>query len=164
MMKRFVLAMSAVAVVAVMSAFGGGVAAAAGPEPNGKTYSDAAKEIKAWGWKATIATIVGAQTSLDNCIVTNSRKSGNLNSSGRSQGSVMLLDLDCNATVAAPGKPGNSAASSKGQEAKKELAALAWFAEDPEQNCGSTASYCKQLCQKYGDTCSPNVQHFVGLS
>ena len=164
-MKHFVITVGAVAAgVAVMGAFGGGVAAAAGPDPTGKTYSDAAAEIKAWGWKATIATVVGEQSAIDDCLVTSSRKAGFVDSSGRGRGQEMLLNLDCNAKLAAPGNPGNSAASPEGRAAKKELGALAWFAEDPEENCAPTANYCKQVCKKYSESCSPELQQFVGLS
>jgi hypothetical protein len=149
----------AAGLVALISAGG---ANASGPDLSGQTYATASKSITGWGWKAEIATVVGSQLATDDCLVTSSRKSTFLDSSGKSQGLVMLLDLNCNAPLAAPGRPGNSAASPAGQVVKKELGILAWFAKSPEENCGGIhAAYCKQLCEKYADSCTPELQDYV---
>jgi hypothetical protein len=165
MMKHFVAASRGVVAVAVavtvLDLFAGGVAAADGPQMIGKTYGNAAAELPMWGYKATIATVIGSQVATDDCIVVGSRKAGFLNSSGRPGSQTMLLDLDCNGMLAAPGKPGNSAASPTGQLAKKELAALAWLGQDPEANCRPLAGYCKQLCIKYAANCTPELTQFV---
>jgi hypothetical protein len=161
MMKHFVVAAVA---VTVMGTFGAGVAAARGPNPMGKTYSDAAAEIADWGWTATIAIIIGDQTATDDCVVTGFRTASFLDPDGDRRDKEMLLDLDCNAKIAAPGQPGNSAASPEGRTAKKELKSLAWFAKDPAGNCGPIAAYCAQLCEKYADSCSPLVQEFLADS
>jgi hypothetical protein len=158
MMKHFVVAAVA---VTVMGTFGAGLAAARGPNPMGKTYRDAAEDISAWGWTATIATVIGAQTATDDCLVIGFREASFLDSDGGSRNNEMLLDLDCNARVAAAGQPGHSAGSPEGRAAKKEIKTLTYYGKDPAKHCASIAAYCRQLCEKYADSCSSEMQDFL---
>jgi len=82
----------------------------------GQSYADATKAISATGGTETIATVVGDQVPTAQCQVTGSRNAGFLDSSGNNPGGRILLDLNCNAAVASPGNPGNSAASPQGQQ------------------------------------------------
>lgn len=132
---------------------GGGVAWASGPDLSGQTYGKASAAIESWGATAVIATVVGSSLATDDCIVSRSIRTRYLDSGGKKQGNVIQLDLNCNATVAGPGKSGNSAASPMGRTFKKELKILAWFNKDPK-GCAAHAAYCEQLCNKYPDVCT----------
>ena len=113
-MKRIVVGMSAVAATGMAVAFAG--VAHADNEYAGQTYADATKGISASGGTETIATVVGDQMPTAQCQVTGSRNASFLDSSGNNPGGRVLLDLNCNAGVASPGNPGNSAASPQGQQ------------------------------------------------
>jgi hypothetical protein len=159
-MKLGLTAAASVAAAFAAAAFASGVATASGPDVTGQTYSKAAQTISNWGDKVAIASVVGDQLETSDCIVTSSVKASNRDSSGRSRGNQILVNLDCNAPVASPGKPGNSAASPEGRVTKKELGIVEWFGKDPEANCAGSA-YCRVLCEKYPDNCSPALQDYV---
>jgi hypothetical protein len=111
LVKKFIAwAILLVAVCAASAAMlGAGVANA---DPKGKTYKDARAEISGWnGVTAALSTVSGDQLDLDDCIVTSWTKSSAVSALGESDGTKALLNLNCNARVAAAGKPGNSAMS-----------------------------------------------------
>lgn len=142
-------------------AFGAGVAAAKGPNLSGQTYAKASEQISGWGQKAIISSVVGDQLAMSDCIVTGSNRGTFLDSSGRKQAASILLDLNCDASLAAAGKPGLSAASTMGRKEKKELKSLAWYDKDPTRCDSTSIEYCKQLCDKYSDECSAGLQGFL---
>lgn len=102
--------------------------------------------------KPVIATVSGDRLATDDCIVVSSVNSMFLDASGAGPDKAVLVNLNCNAAIAAPGKPGNSAASVAGRAAKKELQAAhnisknpAWCNEDPKR-----LEACKQICERTG--------------
>jgi len=113
-MKKFAIGLGAVVATGVAVASAG--LAHADNDYAGQTYADAAKAISASGGTETIATVVGDQLPTPQCQVTGSRNASFLDSSGNNPGGRVLLDLNCNAAIATPGNPGNSAASPQGQQ------------------------------------------------
>lgn len=159
-MKRSMVGLS-VASAAVMF-FSTGTASAIN-EYVGMTYEKAQSSISSWGGQTEIATKVGEELPTSQCIVTGSRTASFLGTSGFSGGSQVLLDLNCNQSLAAPGQPGNSAASPQGRQVQKQLKDLAWLNENPDA-CTTYADYCAQLCTKYAKQCSAEVQALVPSS
>lgn len=159
-----------VAGAAVIAAglFGVGMAAAAPPNLSGQTYGKAVEQIKSWGATPVIATVVGDQLATDDCVVTNSAKASNLDSSGRSRGSQILLNLNCNAVLAGPGKPGNSAATPEGQaalaDANKINGATAYDLKSGVVPwCGQSeanTSKCEEICSNSG-RCTDEVLKYL---
>ncbi|WP_328361024.1 hypothetical protein OG976_09500 [Mycobacterium sp. NBC_00419] len=165
-MRLFLLVeRSAVAcVLFAAAALGVGAANAAGPDYSGQTYADASKQISRGGSTPVIASVVGDQLSTDDCMVESSSKATNLDSSGRSRGSEILLHLNCNQALAAPGKPGNSAASPGGQKAKQQQerdAANVRYLNAHPAYCTANAADCKEMCDKAGG-CSDEVLQTIG--
>ena len=113
-MKRSAVGISAIAAAGVAVALAG--VANADNEYAGQTYGEAQQAIQQTGGTDTITTVVGDQLPTSQCQVTGSRTAGFLDSSGNNPGGRVLLDLNCNAGVASPGNPGNSAASPAGQQ------------------------------------------------
>ncbi|KDF00735.1 hypothetical protein Y900_017785 [Mycolicibacterium aromaticivorans JS19b1 = JCM 16368] len=140
--------------------FGGGIAGAV-PDWSGQAYGKASKEISQYGYTAAIASVVGDQVPLDDCLITRSSKASKLNSSGRSPGTEILLHLDCFGKLAEPGKPGNSAASPEGRQTKNDLLQLEYFNINPDKCAKPLDVYCKMMCTKYLDHCSAAVQHAI---
>ncbi len=166
-MRRRILIRATSVVTGVFSvcALGAGVAAAA-PDLSGQTYGKAAAQIKSWGSTPVIATVVGDQLATDDCIVTKSAVDGNLDSSGRARSpSRFLLSLNCNATLAGPGKPGNSLASPEGRNTKQDLANIAWLNQNPSENVASSSpAWAKVICEKYPGDCSQELLDFLAKS
>ena len=134
--------------------FGSGIASA--DALTGKKYSDAVAWISQQNGTPVIATVNGDQLATDDCIVTSWNKSIFLDSSGKNGLSQEYrMNLDCNNTVAAPGKPGNSAMTPEGANAKKEQETAASINEDPtwclenDDNLQSCRKFCKRtgLCE-----------------
>lgn len=158
MKLRFGLMIVSSAVVC-LSSLGVGDASA-NNEYAGKTYAAASDAITSNGGKATIASVVGSQMQIDDCVVMGSRKASNLDSSGTSRGYQILLDLDCNMPLAAPGKPGNSAASVTGAKAKTVMGWIEAWNKGSINSCirsADAAQWCLTQCDKYG-TCSAETQ------
>ncbi|WP_133066867.1 hypothetical protein [Mycolicibacterium sphagni] len=146
-----------------MGLLGGGLATGSGdPDLSGETYAKASQDIKSWGGKAEIGTVIGDQVATDDCIVTRSRRPGYLNSSGTKDTTEYVLDLFCGTTLAAPGKPGNSAASPQGKQEQHNLKAIEWINQDPKNCAGQT--WCKPLCDKYPGKCSQDVLDYLAAN
>ncbi|WP_163748644.1 hypothetical protein [Mycolicibacterium helvum] len=148
--------------VIAATSFGSGLAAA-GPDFSGMTYGQAVEKISSWGSKAVIASVVGDQLAMNDCVVTSGSKATNLDSSGRSRGSEFLLHLNCNQALAAPGKPGNSVATPEGRKVHKDMVAIAYINEHPD-NCDSAVSWCQSLCDKYPGSCSNDLLNHLAAS
>jgi hypothetical protein len=145
-----------------MGMFGIGVASAT-PSLVGLTYGKAAAKIQGWGGTAAIATVIGSQLATDDCVVVDAKASITLDSSGRSaHRSRWLFDLNCNAAVAAPGKPGNSAASPDGAKAKKVEGWIASWNRKPSY-CDGHIAYCQRYCAEY-DGCSDELEQYLANS
>jgi hypothetical protein len=106
----------AVAGVAAAISVGAGVAAAA-PDVVGDTYSDAKSAIQQSGAAVVIATRTGGLAEQDNCIVTQAWDKPSVKQLREAPKNEVWVALNCNAAVASPGAPGNSAASPEGRHA-----------------------------------------------
>ncbi len=119
MKKLIALTSGAVGATAVsMAVFGSGVAAA--DDYAGQTYADASSALSDAGLKGVIATRVGDALPDDECVVTHSEQASWLKGDDFAPVTdTVLLDLNCNASVATATTPGNSAGSPEGRAALK---------------------------------------------
>jgi hypothetical protein len=93
----------------------------------GQTYADAASAAGGSGMTSVVAGRVGSELPTDQCIVTRSQKAPWIKGDNFQQtNNTVLLFLNCNAALATPGKPGNSAASPEGQQALKDKQSYEW--------------------------------------
>ncbi|WP_431238730.1 hypothetical protein ACQ86B_02445 [Mycolicibacterium aichiense] len=171
-MKRLVIGMAVTVFTVVLGLFGAAEAAAAGPDVTGYTYAKATETISAWGYAAVISSVVGDQLPTSDCIVTSSGMASNLDSSGRSRGKQVLLNLNCNQTLAGPGKPGNSAATPQGRQAKAIQDKADILSDDVTKSlaagktpyCGKggvDTQACKDFCDKNAGVCSQTLLDFL---
>jgi hypothetical protein len=120
--KFGICATTAVGATAVsMAFFGTGIAAA--DDYAGQTYGDASKSISSAGKKAVIASRSGDTLSDDQCIVTHSQSAPWIKGTNFAPvTNTVIVNLNCNATVASAKDPGNSAGSPEGRAAIKAAA------------------------------------------
>ena len=116
-MKRLIILAGTAAATASGALFGAGIASAA-PDVVGDTYSDATSVIEQSGGTAIVATRTGSGADTGDCIVTNAWDAAFVRDGESANGREVMVALNCNGDVAAAGKPGNSAASPEGREAK----------------------------------------------
>ncbi|WP_431235195.1 hypothetical protein ACQ856_12205 [Mycolicibacterium psychrotolerans] len=163
-MNRLVLSVvSAVFTAVLVIGLGGTGVASAAPNLTGLTFGKASEKIQGWGGTAVISSVVGSQLATDDCIVTDARESITLDSSGRSaHRGRWLFDLNCNAAVAGPGKPGNSAASPDGAKAKKIEGWIASWNKKPAY-CDGHIAYCQRYCDNY-DGCSDELKQYLAAN
>jgi hypothetical protein len=163
MSKSLFSAIGAIAsVILAIGMFGGGVASA---DYAGQTYEQASANITQHGLKAVIATVVGDQLATSDCIVTSSKDSGFLDSSGNQTDKSVMLSLNCNEAVAKAGTPGNSVATPQGKSAKKDSNDAKYFATHPEWCLpgGKYRSPCKRICTKDSSLCSDDMLQAVAV-
>jgi hypothetical protein len=141
------------AVTAMFAAFTGSANALADDALTGKTYADATEKIAGWNLKPVIASVVGSALPRDECIVTNWRKSGHLDDHGRSHHDTVLVSLNCNNRVAAPGLPGNSVATPEGKEEQR-IQERADFINNHPEYCQRNPDSCEQFCTRYPGRCT----------
>jgi hypothetical protein len=104
------------ATVVAMAFFGTGIAAA--DDYAGQTYSDAKTAITNAGKKAVIVSRAGDTLTDDKCIVTHSQAAPWIKGDQfKPDTKTVLVNLNCNATVATAKDPGNSAGSPEGRAA-----------------------------------------------
>jgi hypothetical protein len=115
-MKTLITLFGAAVGAAATISVGAGVAAAA-PDVVGQTYKDAKTNIQATGAAVIIATKTGGLAELDECIVTQAWDKPSVTPPRKAPKNEVWVALSCNAAVASPGSPGNSAASPEGREA-----------------------------------------------
>lgn len=120
----------------------------------GTTYSKASGLASQQGRTPVVATVNGDSVELDDCIVVSWRQSSARDplANGASRANEVLFNLNCNATLASPGKPGNSAATPQGRAAKEDNDNAEYIAEHSEE-CYKTddaLQYCQQICAKTG--------------
>ena len=106
-------------------------------EYEGLTYAQAVGQL---GARAQIASKVGSFLPTSQCVVTGSRSSSSLDSSGQSRGNTVLLDLNCNYAFSLPGVPGNSKASPEGKEAYEKALAEAEKRQKQQQAAAQQAA------------------------
>jgi hypothetical protein len=116
---RILTALSgAAAGVAATITVGAAVAAAAVPDVVGQTYKDAKNTIQGQGSAVVIATRTGGSADVDKCIVTSAWSKPSVTLPREAPGpNEVWVALSCNAAIAGPGTPGNSAASPEGRRA-----------------------------------------------
>ncbi len=116
-MKTLSVLFGAAAGVAATISVGAGIAAAV-PDVVGQTYQDAVQSIQATGSKAVIATRIGGRTDESQCIVTNAWVRTSVTQVyEKPKYDAVMVALNCTATVASAGSPGNSAGSPEGRQA-----------------------------------------------
>lgn len=120
---RHLLAGATVAAAAAGAALAGAGQATAVPDVVDRPYKDAQKIIQEYGGNAVVATRVGSGADEADCLVTNAWDAAvrRPNSRGRPVANQdVMVALNCNGALAAPGVPGNSAMSPVGRDAKAE--------------------------------------------
>jgi hypothetical protein len=131
-----------------MIMFGAGVASAGPHDVVGKTYSEAAAALSGWGFNAKVGPTVGGELSQGACVVVAQRDMkppSNGSSQAVSDGkTIVVLSLNCNASVASATNPGNSAASPEGRAAAKLRQKVEW-----EQSPDGQA-WCEQSKKDHG--------------
>ncbi|RAV08625.1 hypothetical protein DQP55_19045 [Mycolicibacterium sp. GF69] len=108
---------------AASAALAGAGEAGAVPDVVNRPYSDAQRIIQQNGGNAVVATRVGSGADEADCLVTNAWDAAvrRPNSRGRPVANQdVMVALNCNGALAAPGVPGNSAMSPSGRDAKAE--------------------------------------------
>jgi hypothetical protein len=100
----------------------------------GRTYGEATSTITDQ-WKAhpVLASVVGDNRPLENCIVSSWRK--------ETKTAKIYLSLYCNGSFASATEAGHSAGSAEGRTAKKHAADVEWLQNNPDQ--------CVKLKVKY---------------
>lgn len=137
-----ILGAVAAATISAM-AFGSGVAAA---DPYaGSTYADAASLISSRNQTAVVATVNGDQLATDDCTVVSS-------SYAKFDKGSVLLHLNCNAPVAGPGQPGNSAMSPQGRQRIKDENTAEAINKKPElcNKSEDVLAWCQRVCDRTG--------------
>lgn len=125
---------------------------AAADSLTGKTYSEVAAKISEWDGKAIIKSVIGSRLPTDECVVTNWHRGSFRTSSGGKRGGEFLLTLNCNARVAGPGVPGNSAVTAAGKQAKKDQEFALRISKNPAgcQESAAKMEWCQQICAQTG--------------
>lgn len=159
MKKPLASGLGALCSAAVLVALLGSGTAAATNDYAGSTYDDAASSISGWGGTPVIASRIGDYLPTGQCVVTGSRN----------RGGQTLLDLNCNATSALEGHPGNSVVTPEGRKVQALRNDAATISEDfanavangSEPYCASDADTCWKVCDAAG-TCSAELVEYLG--
>jgi hypothetical protein len=140
----------ALAAAAAMLAMLGATSAHA-QSPLNKTYDEARSIVSDWGATPVAATITGDQLALDDCIVTSFSESSSVSALGENTGRKVLMNLNCNAKVAQPGEPGNSAMTPQGKSAKSDIRVANQINKSTD-SCfkNDNIAYCKRVCERSG--------------
>jgi hypothetical protein len=134
-----------------MVTFSSGVASA--DAYAGQTYGDAKQKISSLNQTPVIATVSGDKLATDDCIVVSSAKSVFLDGCGKGSDNKVMLNLNCNDALAAPGKPGNSLMTPEGRQAKNDEETAQKINQDASwcRNSDDNMAYCQKICKKTGD-------------
>ncbi|CAN5393375.1 hypothetical protein BH09ACT8_BH09ACT8_45550 [soil metagenome] len=108
----------------------------------GKTYKEASGKVAGWGGTSVIETVIGSRLQSDDCIVSTWQKSSFIDIAGTKRNGEFRFNLNCNETVAAPGRPGNSVASPEGKTAKENIQTAAWCSKPAQANYAGCAGWC----------------------
>jgi len=138
-------------------------------EYKGLTYAKAKDSITSNGGAIVISSREGSYLPTEKCIIVGSRRANFLDSSGKKSGYTVLVDLNCNDTVAGA-HPGNSVASEDGKKAAQLRRSAAYINKDYADSlaagkpsyCETHASGCKYLCENSG-MCTAELLQFLGL-
>ncbi|WP_197739676.1 hypothetical protein [Mycolicibacterium sp. P1-18] len=149
-MKKLITGMvGMIGAACVATTFGTGTAGA--DALAGMTYAAASKALDGSGLTPVVATRVGGFLADDDCIVTRSQLRA-----VKGKPTAILLFLNCNATVATNGSPGNSAASPEGKAEKTAQAVADSINANPEACAASekAAADCKAFCDAHAGMCT----------
>jgi hypothetical protein len=121
LMTRTAVTLGASTAAVAMGVFGSAVAHAS-PNVVGMTYGEASSELSTAGFTPVVSTTVGAALPWPDCVVTHQRDRTapappNSQWNGGADVEQTLVTLNCNASLASPGYPGNSLASPEGRSA-----------------------------------------------
>jgi hypothetical protein len=144
---RFVALVGA---ASALTAFGTGVASA-DDALAGLTYAKAKKALDGSGLTPVVATRVGSFLADDDCVITRSQLRA-----VKGKTTAILLYLNCNATVATSGDPGNSAASPEGRAQKQAQAVADSINANPDacKVSEKAAADCKAFCDAHAGMCT----------
>jgi hypothetical protein len=131
--------------VATSVALASAAVASASPSVVGMTFDKAQEAVQDAGLTAEVSTTTGTALPQSECIVVNQVVRAAVTFGREYTPTKMLLSLNCNATLATAGHPGNSAASPEGQLAKEQQEAEAWRRTPDGQ------AWCQQAQQKHPD-------------
>lgn len=148
------LVLAGLAAASMSMLLGAGTASADNPHDSwdGKTYGKAAAAVSNY-YNPVVATKVGDQVPLEDCIVISSERSGKTDGRGRKRSKDYIFHLNCEAGIAS-GKPGNSITSEIGQKTKADQeqahALEARLEKNPDTCNKSENSYnwCVRLCDR----------------
>ena len=163
---------SGVGIGSALVMFVGAGTAGANNEYKGLTYEKAVQQITAGHGTVGISSREGSYLPTEKCIVTGSRKANFLDSSGKRQGYKILLDLNCNDTLAGA-HPGNSSATAEGKQAALWRKRAAYISKDYAKTTAAGESpicakddtyrkYCTKVCETSG-ACSAELLQSLGL-
>lgn len=142
---RAIRAAGSTSLVATWVVLAGAGVASASPSVVGMTFDKAQEAVEDAGLTAEVSTTTGAALPQSECIVVNQVVRAAVTFGREYTPTKMLLSLNCNATLATAGHPGNSVASPEGHEAKKQQEAEAWRRTPDGQ------AWCEQAQQKHPD-------------
>jgi hypothetical protein len=109
------------------------------------TFDKAQEAVAAAGGTAEVVSRTGSSLEQSDCIVVNQAVRDEVQFGREYTPSKVLLSLNCNAALATPGHPGNSAASPAGRAATKEQQAEAWRETPAGQQ------WCQQAQRQHPD-------------
>ena len=147
------------AAAAAFVVFGTGTSAAKDPFV-GLTYAEVTGKIADFGGNAVVATVVGAQLPMDECIVESWHKSSYPERTNFDLEASYLLALNCSAKLAHAGQPGNSLSTPEGR-ARKEIEVTAERFNDKPELCDTYMTTCKRICEAEKGPCSKEVMSYL---
>ncbi|GAT14833.1 Uncharacterised protein [Mycolicibacterium thermoresistibile] len=156
-MRRFIVLIAGLVMATGLAVSGAGGAAAA-PNVSGRTYDEAASVIERQNGRPVIAARYGSQLSEGDCIVTDAWDGSFVrDAQGFPSGTrEVMLVLNCNARVAAAGRPGNSVTTEEGKSWKTVEHNARLINRNPEvcEESADTQAFCIRFCQRHSDLCS----------
>jgi beta-lactam-binding protein with PASTA domain len=122
-----------------MTLVANGVASAGAPSVVGQKFSDASSAMRSAGFTVKVGTTFGDSVRESECVVTSQATQSKPQSGNHStEGTVVVVSLNCSPHVASAASPGYSAASPQGR-ADAEAAAAAAAAAGATAGAGATA-------------------------
>lgn len=156
-MRKFILLIAGVCTALGLTAIGAPSAVAA-PNVTGSTYDEASAVIKRINGVPVIAARYGSQLDEGDCIVTDAWDGSFVRDaqgfpSGRRE---VVVTLNCNARVAAAGRPGNSVTTPEGKSWKTVEHNAQLINRNPEvcEESADTQAFCIRFCNQHSSLCS----------
>lgn len=156
-MRQFIVLIAGLFTALGLTVIGAGSAGAA-PNVAGSTYDQAAAAIKRQNGVPIIAARYGSQLHESDCIVTDAWDGSFVRDvqgfrSGRRE---VMLTLNCNARVAAAGRPGNSVITPEGKSWKTVEHNAQLINRNPEvcEESSAAQAFCIRFCRQHSGMCS----------